>query len=75
MRVSLLLASLVAAALSPSLPGGEFPRTLKAHIGKTPKLDGILAPGEYADATKFSGVGDWIPQFTPTRDPKDLALA
>lgn len=60
--------------LSCTLTAGEFPRTLEAHLGTTPKLDGVISPGEYADATKFSGVSGWIAQFTPTKDPKDLSL-
>lgn len=54
--------------------GGEFPRTLKAYPGQTPRLDGRLEAKEWADATTFSGVRDWIPQFTPTTDVRDLAL-
>ena len=62
-----------------SLFAGDFPRALKAYPGKTPKIDAVLDPGEWEDATKFEGVsgpGDqkWISTFTPTTDPKDLAL-
>jgi len=53
---------------------GEFPRTLEAFPGRTPKLDGVISPGEWDDATEFHGVADWIPQFSPTTDPHDLAL-
>ena len=53
---------------------GESPRTLDAYLGKTPKLDGIISPGEYADATRFTGVRDWVPQFSPTTDDRDLSL-
>src|SRR5258708_5648945 len=53
---------------------GEYPRALNAFPGKTPVLDGVLAPGEWDDATQFFGVKDWIPQFTPTKDPKDLSV-
>ena len=60
--------------LSSVLSAGEYPRTLEAFKGKTPKLDGVISPGEYADATEIAGVLDWIPQFTKTTDPKDLAL-
>ena len=67
----LVLLLLTGAAL---LDAGEYPRTLEAFPGTTPRLDGVLSPGEYADATSFTGVADWIPQFTPTRDPKDLSL-
>ncbi len=57
-----------------ALAAGDFPRTLRAYIGKTPVIDGVISPGEYQDANEFTGVLDWIPQFTPTTDPKDLAL-
>ena len=52
----------------------EGPRLLEAWRGATPKLDGVISPGEYADATQFSGVRDWVPQFTPTTNDRDLSL-
>ncbi|MGH9627241.1 MAG: sodium:solute symporter family transporter, partial [Bryobacteraceae bacterium] len=57
-----------------SLRAGEFPRALSAYPGTTPAIDGQISSGEWEDATRFTGVGDWIPQFSPTRDPKDLSL-
>jgi SSS family solute:Na+ symporter len=69
MRVCFVLA--VAAAIA---HGGDFPRTLRAHPGTTPTIDGRLAPGEWDDATTFTGVLDWIPQFSKTTDPADLSL-
>src|SRR5947199_987757 len=62
------------ALLASALHAGEFPRTLYAWPGKTPQLDGVIAPGEWDDATTFSGVSDWIPQFSRTTDARDLAL-
>lgn len=56
------------------LLAAEPARELRAPRGTTPQLDGVITPGEYADATSFRGVADWIPQFSPTRDPQDLAL-
>jgi SSS family solute:Na+ symporter len=53
---------------------GEWPRELKAFLGCTPTLDGLLAPGEYADATRFTGVQDWTHEFSPTTDDQDLSL-
>ena len=61
-------------AIPLALTAGEFPRSLDAYRGKAPTLDGIISAGEWADATTFSGVSDWIPQFSPTRDPNDLSL-
>lgn len=64
----------VSLLLSVPLHGGEHPRALSAYPGATPQLDGVLAPGEWDDATRFEGTQDWIPQFSPTTDPKDLSL-
>jgi SSS family solute:Na+ symporter len=61
------------ALLALSLDAGEFPRQLNAWPGKTPKLDGVISPGEYADATAFDNTG-WINTFSPTTDAKDLSL-
>ena len=33
---------------------GDFPKTLYAFPGKTPKLDGVISPGEWNDAVLFS---------------------
>ncbi len=56
------------------LVAGESAQTLRAWRGSTPKLDGVLSPGEWNDATTFSGVRDWIPQFSPVASDADLAL-
>jgi SSS family solute:Na+ symporter len=53
---------------------GEFPRELRAYPGTTPQVDGKISPDEYSDATPFTGVLDWTPQFSKTTDPADLAL-
>ena len=60
--------------LALTLRAGDFPRKLDAYRGATPVLDGKLSPGEWDDSSQFSGVADWIPQFTRTTDPKDLSL-
>jgi SSS family solute:Na+ symporter len=57
-----------------SLLAGESPQTLNAYRGTTPILDGLLRPGEWDDATTFSGVRDWTPQFSPVTSGADLAL-
>ena len=53
---------------------GEWPRELKAEKGSTPVLDGVISPGEWADATTFEGTQGWTAQFSTTRDAKDLSL-
>ena len=57
-----------------SLRAGEDPRTLEAFPGKTPVLDGVISPGEWDDATKFTGVEGWRPQFMPVENAGDLSL-
>jgi len=61
-------------SLAATAVGGEYPRQLRAYLGKTPKLDGRISPGEYDDATTITGVRDWTPQFAPTTDDRDLSL-
>lgn len=53
---------------------GEWPRTMTCYRGATPTLDGVIAEGEWADATPITGVKDWTPQFSPTTDDADLSL-
>jgi SSS family solute:Na+ symporter len=53
---------------------GDDPKTLEAFAGLTPVLDGVISRGEWDDATPFSGVEGWKPQFLPVTDAKDLSL-
>jgi solute:Na+ symporter, SSS family len=69
MLIRPLLLILFTAALLPAQS-----RTLDAWPGAAPTLDGVLSPGEWDDATRFTGVLDWTHTFTPTSDPHDLAL-
>ncbi len=53
----------------------QVPRpSLEAFPGKTPKIDGKLAAGEWADATPITGTIGWTHTFSPTTDTKDLNL-
>jgi len=49
-------------------------RSLEAFPGKTPVLDGVLSPGEWDDASVFTGVEGWRPQFLPVERADDLSL-
>jgi SSS family solute:Na+ symporter len=69
-----LLRYLAALALGSYLMAGDDPRSLEARPGKTPVLDGVISPGEWADATTFSGVEGWRPQFSAVTAAKDLSL-
>ena len=44
------------------------------YKGKTPVLDGYLSPGEYDDASTFSGMKTWYPVMHKTTDDKDLSI-
>ena len=53
--------------------------TLLSYKGGTPALDGVLSPGEYDDAFRFSapwsgGQMAWTPEFFNVTDPNDLGL-
>ena len=77
MKMKFILPLLISFLLP--VAAGDFPRTLKAYPGKTPKIDAVLDPGEWADAIPFEGVSGegnrkWISTFSPTTDAKDLAL-
>lgn len=71
MKLKFAAAGCALAAIA--LTAGDFPRELNSFPGKTPVLDGVISPGEWTDATTFTNAG-WIPQFSPTTDPKDLSL-
>ena len=47
---------------------------LVSYFGKTPEIDGELSPGEWTDATAFSGVRNWAAQFSPVENAEDLSL-
>lgn len=56
------------------LIAGDYPKELKAYRGSTPQLDGIISPGEYSDATHFTGTFDWTREFSPNDDSLDLSV-
>jgi SSS family solute:Na+ symporter len=72
-RGATLVCCFGAVCLTLALRAGEYPRVLNAYPGKTPAIDGVISRGEWDDATTFTNAG-WIPQFSPTTDPKDLSL-
>lgn len=65
---------LIGLGIATCLHAGEWPRELQAFRGRTPVIDGALAEGEWSDATTFSGVEGWTPQFSPTTRAEDLSL-
>jgi SSS family solute:Na+ symporter len=70
----LLLRFIPALVLGSCLIAGDDPRSLQAHPGRTPVLDGVISPGEWDDATVFSGVEGWKPQFSAVAGTQDLSL-
>lgn len=69
-----LIVSLLVAVPCVTCCAGEWPRELKAYHGATPKIDGVIEPDEWSDAMTFEGVHGWTPQFTPTKEARDLSL-
>ena len=75
MRVPLYLFSLfVAMCQLQAQTNPVEKRSLTSWFGQAPKLDGVISPGEYADAVEFRGVNDWVPTFTAVTNAADLAL-
>lgn len=70
----LLLLGASFAQQPPPQPQLQNNRSLYAFPGKTPTLDGVIESGEWDDATQFFGVGDWVAQFSTTKDPMDLSV-
>ena len=62
------------ACLCAGVHAGEWPRELKVFRGTTPVIDAVIATDEWTDAIAIEGVAGWTPQFTPTKNPKDLSL-
>jgi SSS family solute:Na+ symporter len=60
--------------LASTLFQGARRPALDAWAGSTPKIDGVISPSEWEDATRFTGVLDWSHTFTATTDPNDLAV-
>lgn len=71
LRLLLCMACLFLCACASS---GLWPVGLRAYLGTTPTLDGVISPGEYDDATRFRGVKHWTHTFSPTTDDNDLSL-
>ena len=44
----------------------------RSYKGRTPKLDGVISDGEWADAFAFSSAPDWVSEFSPAPNPNDL---
>jgi len=48
--------------------------TLISRNGTTPVIDGKIGTSEWSDATRFEGVKNWTPEFTPVTNDSDLKL-
>ena len=46
----------------------------ESWYGSTPVLDGVVSPGEWSDATRLTGVLDWVPEFSPVHRDNDLSV-
>lgn len=46
---------------------------VNVYRGATPSFDGKIDENEYIDATKISGIENWVAQFSPVVDKADLS--
>ena len=71
-----ILSLLLCAAASHALRVGVGNKTLIAYLGRTPVLDGVIDPAEWADAVTEAGILQWDPEFEPVIEasPTDLDL-
>jgi len=53
---------------------GNNTKVLDVYRGRIPVLDGKISPGEYEDATRFSGMEDWTREFSENSDSLDLSI-
>ena len=53
----------------------RWPSRVEVFQGTRPQVDGVLSPGEYADATRIDApaMAGWAPQFSPVSDADDLS--
>lgn len=70
--VTLCIAGLLVACAAAH--AGLWPRGLRAYLGATPTLDGVISPGEYDDATRFIGTMGWTSTFSPVTCKDDLSV-
>ena len=66
-----------AAVLLSSLPveyahAGAWPKRVRVYQGSTPQLDGVIAPGEYDDASQLDDFSAWTPEFLEVQSREDL---
>jgi hypothetical protein len=54
---------------------GDCPKTLRAYLGETPVLDGVVSPGEWDDAMQAEGLEEWnFEENEPISDSTELSL-
>ncbi len=51
---------------------GAWPKEVRVYQGSTPQLDGVIAPGEYDDASQLDDFSAWTPQFFEVQSREDL---
>ena len=51
---------------------GAWPKEVRVYQGSIPQLDGVIAPGEYDDASQLDDFSAWTPQFFEVQSSEDL---
>ncbi len=74
-RLRLLIIFTVAVPLAfcaERVHAGAWPKEVRVYQGSTPQLDGVIAPGEYDDASQLDDFSAWTPQFFEVQSREDL---
>ncbi|MHC4221492.1 MAG: hypothetical protein ACYST9_03645, partial [Planctomycetota bacterium] len=65
---------ILAAFLTVPALAGDWPSYIHVYRGTTPKLDGVISPGEYEDAAWFGDMKRWMPQFNAVTDDGEFEM-
>ncbi|NKB71089.1 MAG: T9SS type A sorting domain-containing protein [Candidatus Latescibacteria bacterium] len=69
---SFCLAALLFSICSESVDAGSWPKEVRVYQGSAPQLDGVIAPGEYDDASELDDFSSWTPEFLEVQSREDL---
>ena len=70
--LSFCIAALLLFVCSETVYAGAWPKQVRVYQGSTPELDGVIAPGEYEDASLLDDFSAWTPEFLEVQSREDL---
>ena len=71
-RLVLYTMAVLSACCAERLHAGGWPKEVRVYQGSIPQLDGVIAPGEYDDASQLDDFSAWTPQFFEVQSREDL---